>query len=202
MEIVTKCHWLELYNKLLWRHRQFEHLAHMQKVRCLTPSHNRCKFLKQVVSAPLPNAHQQVSVSQVHGDDHQNGCSPCHSRCGMLNGPHCSMVSGDLYKWVKNSRMEQKTDKIKSVDMHDVYIPWACRDFLTSVIYLKKYTKKIIKILFLNHHPSLCSDIKTKKGPHSVKEQQLYQVRWLRSRWCHNHLTLTFALVTWNHLLS
>ena len=41
-----------------------------RKVRCSNPSSDRPRSLKQVVTAPLLNARQQVRVSRVLGDDH------------------------------------------------------------------------------------------------------------------------------------
>ena len=43
---------------------------HARKVGCLIPSLDRPKTLEQVLTAPLPNALQQVRVSWVLGDDH------------------------------------------------------------------------------------------------------------------------------------
>ena len=41
------------------------------------PGSDRLESLKQVVTAPLPNARQQVLVPRVLGDGHINGC-PVH----------------------------------------------------------------------------------------------------------------------------
>ena len=57
---------------------------------------DRPKSLKQVVTAPLPSAQQQVRVSRVLGDDHCKRMAlndPCHSRCGTLNNSNYSMAT-------------------------------------------------------------------------------------------------------------
>ena len=47
------------YLKMLWPWRnRLEHLAHKRNVGCPNPSCERIKLLKQVVTAPLPNARQ------------------------------------------------------------------------------------------------------------------------------------------------
>ena len=54
-----------------------------KKVECSNPGHNRPTPLKQVVTAPLLNARQQVRVSRVLGNDNKTDF-PCHSRCDSL----------------------------------------------------------------------------------------------------------------------
>ena len=51
-------------------------------------------LLKQVVTAPLPNARQQVRVSRVLGDDHYKGLvhitvGVAHKEPSLLNGHEC-----------------------------------------------------------------------------------------------------------------
>ena len=50
-----------------WWHSRSEHLFHMRMVWC-SNLHN--KVVKEMVTAPLRNARQQVRVSRVLGDDH------------------------------------------------------------------------------------------------------------------------------------
>ena len=50
------------------------------------------KSLKQAVIAPLPRARQQVRMSRVLRERPSYTDDPCHSRCGMLKNPQCSMA--------------------------------------------------------------------------------------------------------------
>ena len=60
----------------------------MSKVVCSNPA---AIDLKQVVTAPLWNARQQVLVSLVLGYNHHKRLCLCHNMCGTLKNPHCSV---------------------------------------------------------------------------------------------------------------
>ena len=76
------------------------------------PSRDMLKSLKQVVTAPLPSARQQMWVSRLLGDDHVKRMIS-QIRCGTLKNPHCPWVpsigpilkpftgNGDGPIWVK-----------------------------------------------------------------------------------------------------
>ena len=51
------------------------------------PGRDRPNSLKHVVTAPLPNAWQQVQVTQVLGDDHYKGLARADP--SLLNGNEC-----------------------------------------------------------------------------------------------------------------
>ena len=57
-----------------WR-SPLERAPRMRKFGCSNPSHGRPKSEKQVVTAPLLNARQQVRVLRVLGDDHNKRMS-------------------------------------------------------------------------------------------------------------------------------
>ena len=88
-----------------------------RKVGCSNPSRDIPKSLKQAVTAPLPSAGHLVWMSRVLGDDHYKRIPR-----GTLKNPHCSTGvpsigrnlrpftgNGDFSKWVKNSRLGQRT---------------------------------------------------------------------------------------------
>lgn len=49
---------------------KLERLPRMQKVGCANPGYNRRKSLKQIFTAPLKKARQQVRVSFILSDDY------------------------------------------------------------------------------------------------------------------------------------
>ena len=104
-----------------WWRSGLERWPRKRKVGCSNLSRDRPKSLKQLVTAPLPNARQKVRMSPVLGDDHKKTDAPCHIRCGTLKNPHCSTAItaehrskfAALHQWVKNSRVGRKTQKKK-----------------------------------------------------------------------------------------
>ena len=68
----------KIFRPRLWRSR-LKRLPRMWKIGCSNPSSDRPKLLKQVVTAPLLNARQQVWVPRILGDDHYRRIIPCHT---------------------------------------------------------------------------------------------------------------------------
>ena len=66
----------------------------MWKTECLNPGREGPKSLKQVVTAPLPNAPQQICVSRVLGEDHFKGLVrvTVGVPCQRTLKSYCSMV--------------------------------------------------------------------------------------------------------------
>ena len=97
------------------------------KFLCSNSGRDGSKFVKQIVTAPLPNARQWVRVSRILGDDHYKQMPRVTvgvaEETSLLNGRMCRawvkncqpfIGTGDVSKWVKILVW----DKIKPQNTH------------------------------------------------------------------------------------
>ena len=97
---------------------RLEHLPCMQKVGCSNPRCDRSKLLKQEVTAPLPNAQQQMHVSWVLRWAFLKRDAPCHRRCGLLKNPHCSNSWEGLKTTYKQIHSDSKKSYVNLIMLH------------------------------------------------------------------------------------
>ena len=105
----------------------------MRKIGCLNPSRDKPNSLKQVVTAPLANAREQVWESRIFGNEHYK-CKPrvtISVACQRTTGQWPRVPSirqhlqpfigdGDVSKWLKIFRVKRESYRITKAYVYHI----------------------------------------------------------------------------------